>query len=206
MDSKSRSPSSRARENAKKLAFASEYSAAAKATGVRQYTMTQGVQQGVQREFRLTIGKLGVIDPTNGMRMPFKAQVREDAETLCTALMLRFHYHPDATYIVSVLDQPEYAREQILKALALGRRFIVKQGRNTGDIFITRNKESGANHLETPDSSTDSTPDSGIYSSGDIHEVEELDDLTVYLRQGVEALLASLKPFEIKTTQQLELF
>jgi len=33
-----------------------------------------------------------------------------------------------------------------------------------------------------------------------------LDDLTIYLRQGVEALLASLKPFELKTTQQLELF
>ena len=197
---------SKHRHDKNKLSFAADYAKSAKAAGVRQYTMTQGVQQGVRREFRLTIGKLGVIDPTNGMRMPFKAQVREDAETLCTALLLRFHYHPDATYIVSILDQPEYAREQILKALALGRRFIVKQGRNTGDIFITRNKESGANYLETPDSSTDSTPDSGIYSSGDIHEVEELDDLTIYLRQGVEALLASLKPFELKTTQQLELF
>jgi hypothetical protein len=197
---------SKHRHDKNNLSFAADYAKSAKAAGVRQYTMTQGVQQGVRREFRLTIGKLGVIDPTNGMRMPFKAQVREDAETLCTALLLRFHYHPDATYIVSILDQPEYAREQILKALALGRRFIVKQGRNTGDIFITRNKESGANYLETPDSSTDSTPDSGIYSSGDIHEVEELDDLTIYLRQGVEALLASLKPFELKTTQQLELF
>lgn len=197
---------SKHRYDKNKLGFAAEYAKSAKAAGVRTYTLAQGIQQGVQREFRLTIGKLGVIDPTNGMRMPFKAQVREDAETLCTALMLRFHYHPDATYIVSVLDQPEYAREQILKALALGRRFIVKQGRNTGDIFITRNKEDGVNHLETPDSSTDSTPDNGIYSSGDIHEVEELDDLTVYLRQGVEALLASLKPFELKTTQQLELF
>ena len=197
---------SKHRHDKNTLSFAADYAKSAKAAGVRQYTMTQGVQEGVRREFRLTIGKLGVIDPTNGMRMPFKAQVREDAETLCTALLLRFHYHPDATYIVSILDQPEYAREQILKALALGRRFIVKQGRNTGDIFITRNKESGPNYLETPDSSTDSTPDSGIYSSGDIHEVEELDDLTIYLRQGVEALLASLKPFELKTTQQLELF
>lgn len=196
----------KSRADKNKLAFAAEYAKSVKAAGVRTYTLAQGIQQGVQREFRLTIGKLGVIDHTNGMRMPFKAQVREDAETLCTALMLRFHYHPDATYIISVLDQPEYAREQILRSLVTGGRFIVKQGRNTGDLFITRNKESGANYLEIPDSSTDREPDSGIYSSGDVHEVEELDDLTVYLRQGVEALLASLKPFELKTTQQLELF
>lgn len=165
------------------------------------------VQKGIKREFRLNIGPIGGTDYAigHGPRLSPRAQLREDANTLCLSLSLRLTYHPDATYILPLADHPQAHQDAVLRALAGFGQFVVRQGRKSGDFHISQ-RDGWKNDPETPDSSTEAPEESGIFSSGDLVEVEELDDLTIHLRQSVNALMAALKPFKVVPTHQLELF
>jgi len=199
-----------------KLAFAASYSKFKKTLDVDadRRASRQEVQR-VEREFRITIGKLGVDDPAAPLRLSYRSQVREDAETLCISLSLRLSYHPDATYIVSMSEHSDFERETILRALTSKPQFLVRLGRTSGLLHIKQKPGWTQAHEPVPDESSDQgIPDSctvdsdkvGIYSRGEVVEAEELDDLTIHLRQSVEALMLALKPFKTVPTTQLELF
>ena len=170
-----------------------------------------------KREFRLSIGPIGEVDYSwqTGVRLGHKAQLREDAQTLCLSLGLRLQYHPASTYVISLVGQSSMAREAILKALGACRQFVVRQGRDSGFVYVTQREgwkpvpdgeKPEGDSIEPVESCTESGETAGIFSSGEAVEAEELDDLTIHLRESVEALMAALKPFKVTPTHQLELF
>ena len=110
--------------------------------------------------------------------------------------------------IISLADQPLDVRQAILKALAAHGQFTIRQARSTGELHVSQRNGWQQPAVEPELESTVDAEErkAGIYSSGEIGEAEELDDLTMHLRSSVEALYVALKPYKVCPTTQLEMF